>query len=162
MKSTRTQKRHGLASEIGKRSPFTCPRQEAFLNLMRTHAELSGQVSRLLKRHGLTDPQYNALRILRGEGKPMQTYQIAERMISLQTDISRLVDRLAASGLVDRQRSEEDRRVVWVTLTEKGRSTLNELDQPMKQLHESQFADFSDDDLQSLTALLSRARPSAS
>ncbi|MEW4452536.1 MarR family transcriptional regulator [Bremerella sp. JC817] len=158
MSSKQDNTRNGLASEIGKRTSFNCPRQEAYLNLMRTHALLSTQVSRLLKEHGLTDPQYNALRILRGEGKPMQTYQIAERMISLQTDISRLVERMVTAGLVDRNRSEDDRRVVWVSLTEKGQSTLQELDAPINQLHDSQFQDLTEKELNSLSELLFRAR----
>ncbi|UUO07570.1 MarR family transcriptional regulator [Blastopirellula sp. J2-11] len=153
-------KENGLAAEIGKRTPFTSLKQEAYLNLVRTHEQLAGQFARLLKQHGLSDPQYNALRILRGEGKPMQTYQIAERMITSQTDISRLVDRLETNELVERERSAEDRRVVWVTLTKQGSAILKKLDQPVADLHESQFKAFSDDQLKSLTKLLFAARKS--
>ncbi|PQO47234.1 MarR family winged helix-turn-helix transcriptional regulator [Blastopirellula marina] len=148
----------GLAAEIGKRNPFTSLRQEAFLNLVRTHELLSSEFTRLLKKHGLSDAQYNALRILRGEAKPMQTYQIAERMITSQTDISRLVDRLEANELVERERSAEDRRVVWVSLTSKGRAILKKLDKPVGDLHETQFAGFNDDQLKTLSKLLFAAR----
>ena len=147
-----------LAAEIGKRSPFTSLRQEAYLNLVRTHERLSAQFDRVFKEHGLSAAQYNALRILRGEGRPMQIYQIAERMVSPQPDISRLIDRLAAAGLVERERCREDRRVVWVRLSAAGRSKLKRLDPPLEGLHESQFRGFTDRELRSLSRALVRAR----
>ena len=70
----------------------------------------------------------------------MQVYQIAERMVTPQTDITRLVDRLEAAGFVGRERCGEDRRVVWVTLTAAGKSVLKKLDRPVNELHEKQFA----------------------
>ncbi|REK10779.1 MAG: MarR family transcriptional regulator [Planctomycetota bacterium] len=149
-----------LADEVGKRQPFASPRQEAYLNLVRTHTLLAGQLSRLFKQHGLTDPKYNALRILRGEGKPMQVYHIAERMVTPQTDVTRLVDRLEEAGLVERERCGEDRRVVWVTLTEQGKDVLKKLDKPVADLHESQFAGLSKTELKQLNDLLFRSRQS--
>lgn len=160
MNKTSANTERGLAAEIGKRTPFESLRQEAFLNLVRTHEQLAGEVTRLLKRHSLSDAQYNALRILRGEGEPMQTYQIAQRMITAQTDISRLVDRLEAAQLVERERSAEDRRVVWVSLTSKGQTVLKQLDKPLSDLHETQFAGFSDQQLRTLSKLLFQARQS--
>lgn len=147
-----------LADEVGKRQPFASLRQEAYLNLVRTHTLLAGQLSRLFKQHGLTDPKYNALRILRGEGKPMQVYQIAERMVTPQTDVTRLVDRLEEAGLVERERCGEDRRVVWVTLTKQGKDVLKKLDKPVADLHESQFAGLSKTELKQLNDLLFRSR----
>ena len=150
-----------LAAEIGKRTPFTSLRQETYLNLVRTHARLSAQFDRVFKEHGLSDAQYNALRILRGEGRPMQIYQIAERMVSPQPDISRLIDRLATAGLVERERCREDRRVVWVTLSAAGRSKLKRLDRPLEELHESQFPGFTEAELRGLNRALVRARRAA-
>ncbi|WP_168566039.1 MarR family winged helix-turn-helix transcriptional regulator [Crateriforma spongiae] len=147
-----------LAGEVGKRQPFDSLRQEAYLNLVRTHTQLAGQLSRLFKQHGLTDPKYNALRILRGEGKPMQVYQIAERMVTPQTDVTRLVYRLEEAGLVERERCGEDRRVVWVTLTRRGKDVLKKLDQPVADLHESQFAGLTKTELKQLNDLLFRSR----
>lgn len=147
-----------LAAEIGKRSPFTSLRQEAYLNLVRTHERLSSQFDRVFKQHGLSAAQYNALRILRGEGTPMQIYQIAERMVSPQPDISRLIDRLAAAGLVERERCREDRRVVWVTLSAEGRSKLKRLDRPLEDLHKAQFPGFTEGELRALNRALVRAR----
>lgn len=147
-----------LADELGKTSPFRCPEQEAYLNLVRTYEYLAGGFARLFKKHGLSDPQYNALRILRGGGKPLQVYQIAERMVTPQTDITRLVDRLEKTGFVKRQRCGDDRRVVWVTLTEKGKAVLKKLDGPVMELHQTQFGHLSKRDVRTLSQLLFRSR----
>jgi DNA-binding MarR family transcriptional regulator len=81
-------------------------------------------------------------------------------MISPQTDISRLIERLANTGLVSRDRCGEDRRVVWVNLTSKGKAILKKLTKPLEELHRSQFQDLSDRDLATLNRLLFRARGS--
>jgi DNA-binding MarR family transcriptional regulator len=148
----------GIAAELGKREPFASLEQEAFLNLARTYETLAGEFDHLFKEHGLSSPQYNAMRILRGVGEPMQVYQIAERMVTPQTDITRLVDRLEAAGFVERERCGEDRRVVWVTLTAAGKSVLKKLDRPVSALHERQFAHVSRKDLAQLSDLLYRVR----
>ena len=155
MDSTRPK---NLAAEIGKKQPFDSLKQEAYLNLVRSHSLLSTQFSQLYKKHGLTDPKYNALRILRGEGKPMQVYQIAERMVTPQTDVTRLVERLEQAGFISRERCAEDRRVVWVELTKNGKDVLRKLDKPIRELHDSQFAGFKAAELRQLNQLLFRVR----
>jgi DNA-binding MarR family transcriptional regulator len=147
-----------LARELGKTGPFDSPVQEAYLQLARTQAMLSAEAEHLLKDHGLSGPQYNALRILRGEGQPMQVYQIAERMITPQTDITRLVDRLEQAGFARRERCGDDRRVVWVTLTAAGKSLVKKLDRPVAELHQKQFGHLSHKDLALLNQLLHRVR----
>jgi DNA-binding MarR family transcriptional regulator len=147
-----------LAAELGKRNPFDNLAVEAVLNIARTSAVLTGEAEHLLKEHGITGPQYNALRILRGEGQPMQVYQIAERMVTPQSDITRLVDRLEKSGLVTRERCGDDRRVVWVTLTSAGKSIVKKLDRPLVELHDRQFQHLSQRDLKTLNELLFRVR----
>src|SRR5690606_37134287 len=107
---------------------------------------------------GISGPQYNALRILRGEGQPMQVYQIAERMVTPQSDITRLIDRLEKAGLVTRERCGEDRRVVWVRLTTAAKSILKKIDRPLLDLHDRQFEHFSERDLKTLNELLFRVR----
>ncbi|MEO8268841.1 MAG: MarR family transcriptional regulator [Aureliella sp.] len=111
-----------------------------------------------IKSHGLSDAQFNALRILRGEAKPMRVHQIADRMIFESSDISRLIDRLHSAGLVSRDNCGDDRRVVWISLTEKAKKILTKMDEPLKQVHEGQFADLSDRELASLNQLLFRSR----
>lgn len=88
----------------------------------------------------------------------MQVYQIAERMVTPQTDVTRLVDRLEEAGLVERDRCENDRRVVWVTLTRQGKEVLKKLDKPVADLHKSQFSALSNTELSQLNDLLFRSR----
>src|SRR5688572_15881070 len=108
-----------LQQEIKKKTPFDLPEQEAMLNLLRTADQLQIRFARLFRRFGLTPQQYNILRILRGEEKPLPILEIAARMITVVPGITGLIDRLEAAELVSRQRCREDRRVIYVTITPK-------------------------------------------
>lgn len=152
-------KKAGLAGEIGKKSAFANLQQEAFLNLMRTQAQLSGEFKKKLFRPlGLSHEKYNVLRILGGEKRPMQIYEVAERMIAPKTDISRLIERLVTSELISRERCDQDGRVVWVELTANGKSMLKKLAKPVDELHRSQFGALSQTELKELNRLLFKAR----
>lgn len=132
--------------------------QEVYLSLFRTHEALLFEFKLLLKEQGLSDPQYNVLRILRGNGKPLQVYRVAERMLTREPDITRLFDRLVRAELVERTRCEADRRVVWVSLTTKGRELVNELDRPVMTLHRRQLGRLGVRKLRLLSELLEEAR----
>ena len=147
-----------LGDEIGKTKSFQSPEQEAFLNIVRTHELLVGEFERLFKKHGLSDPQYNALRILRGHGKPLPVYTVAEQMVTREPDITRLVDRLEQGGFVARQRSNEDRRVVLVELTTAGKAVLKKLDGPVRKLHQAQLGHMGRRRLTLLNELLFESR----
>src|SRR5262245_26028019 len=101
-----------LRAEIKQQKPFGSVAEEVLLNLVRTASHLEARGADLLAAHDLTPAQYNVLRILRGagpDGHPCQ--EIGARMISRVPDVTRLVDRLEAAGLVTRKRSDTDRRV---------------------------------------------------
>ncbi len=132
--------------------------QHVYLSLFRTHEALLFEFKVLLKEQGLSEPQYNVLRILRAIGKPLQVYQVAERMLTRQPDITRLFDRLVREKLVERTRCEDDRRVVWVTLTTKGSELVKELDRPVMALHRKQLAHLGVRKLRLLNDLLEEAR----
>jgi DNA-binding MarR family transcriptional regulator len=86
-----------------------------------------------LKEFGLTGTQYNALRILRGAGSEgLPCNEIAERMITHDSDITRLLTRLGDRGFVERARAQHDRRVVYGTITAAGLRLLRELDGPVE------------------------------
>src|SRR6516164_9809687 len=92
-----------LQHELKKKRPFESAAQEAALNVVRTNDQLQIRFSRLFREYGLTPSQYNILRILRGEGKPLPILEIAERTITVVPGITGLVDRLEAKGLVVRE-----------------------------------------------------------
>jgi DNA-binding MarR family transcriptional regulator len=82
-----------------------------------------------LKKHEITEQQYNVLRILRGfrSEAPLSIGFIKERMLDRDSDVSRLVDRLFNNGLVLRNEDKDDRRKKSVEITEKGLTLLNNM-----------------------------------
>jgi MarR family transcriptional regulator, 2-MHQ and catechol-resistance regulon repressor len=147
-----------LQNELHKREPFLMTEQEAVLNLFRTSDRLQHRFARLFREYGLTPSQYNILRILRGEGKPMPCLEIAQRTITVVPGITGLIDRLEEAKLVSRLRSEEDRRVVNVSLTQAGEEVLGRLDEPLSELHGKLLSHFSPAELTELIRLLEKAR----
>ena len=103
-----------LQREIKKKTPFDLPEQEAMLNILRTADQLQIRFARLFRKFGLTPQQYNILRILRGEGRPLPILEIAARMITVVPGITGLIDRLetAEPGRAEalRQRPPRDLR----------------------------------------------------
>jgi len=136
--------------------------QQLFLNLVRTQDLLMRDVATLLKAHGLSEPQYNVLRVLRAAGDPgLPCRAIGRRMLTRVPDVTRLVDRLEAASLVERRRDiAADRRVVTIRLDSPGRQLLAKLDQPMIDLHTRQFAGLGQDEKRELKRLLVKLRVS--
>jgi DNA-binding MarR family transcriptional regulator len=114
-----------------------------------------------LKPHGITPTQYNVLRILRGAGEAgLCRSEIIERMIARVPDATRLLDRMEAVALVERERSEEDRRFVTTRITAQGLRMLAALDATILELHRRQFAALDETGLRTLIDLLALARAS--
>src|SRR5215472_11099048 len=113
-----------LQHELKKKRPFESPEQEAALALLRSSDQLQIRFARLFRENGLTPSQYNILRILRGEGKPLPILEIASRTIAVVPGITGLIDRLEQGDFVNRLRCEKDRRVIYVGLTDHGARTL--------------------------------------
>lgn len=147
-----------IAEAIGKTGPFSSFEQEVFINLLRTASSLAEPFDALFRANGLSEPQYNALRILRGHGKPIPSGTVAEQMVTRDPDITRLLDRLAKAGLVERAKSERDKRVVLAAITEKGLELLARLDEPILELHRKQFESMPREQLWRLSELLTVAR----
>lgn len=151
--------RPSLQQELGKRLPFESTEQEAYLNLLRTSDHIQHAFNRLFEAHGLSSPEYNVLRILRGAGdRGMHCQEIAARMITRMPDITRLVDRLERAGWVRRQRTDQDRRLVLVQATASGLDLLNRLDQPVMELHRQLLGHLNSVELFELNRLLVKIR----
>ncbi len=147
-----------LQRELRKKGPFDSAEQEATLNLLRTNDLFQNRFGRLFRQYGLTPSQYNVLRILRGEGKPMPSLEIAERMVQVVPAITGLIDRLEKQGFVQRERSEDDRRVVYVEITRKAISLLKQMDRPVIDLHQRLIGHLTKAELKDLSRLLEKAR----
>jgi DNA-binding MarR family transcriptional regulator len=122
-----------LQAEIHQTRPFESLEEEAVLNIARTAEVLSQHSAEFLRDFQLSQTQYNVLRILRGAGPSGTTCsQIADRMITRDPDITRLLDRLDTRGLIHRERSKEDRRVVVTTISAEGLALLGRIDEPLR------------------------------
>jgi DNA-binding MarR family transcriptional regulator len=116
----------------------------------------------VLKPHGISGTQYNVLRILRGAGKDgLPCGAIAERMVTRDPDITRLLDRLDKMGFIVRERGQRDRRVVTTTITDPGLKLLKQLDKPVQELGAALVGNLSKTQMQHLVELLDLARSSS-
>jgi len=149
-----------LQKEIKKRHAFESVEQEAMLNLLRTSDRFQTSLTRLFRKYGLTSSQYNVLRILRGEGKPLPCLEIADRLIAEVPGITGLLDRLEAASLISRERSSADRRVVFAAITSEGTELLGRLDQPLEAHHRRLIGHLTRAELAELIRLLEKARES--
>jgi DNA-binding MarR family transcriptional regulator len=148
-----------LRNEIGQQRPFDSLQQEAFLNLQRTAIALADALEAVLKRHGISNAQYNVLRIIRGAGEAgLGRNEIRDRLIVRMPDVTRLLDRLEAQGLVQRSRCPTDRRQMTTTLTDAGAALLHTLDAPVRDEHHRQLQHMTDEQLRTLIAVTTTAR----
>lgn len=119
-----------IARELKQQAAFASREQEVLLGLRLAAARVVEPWEAFLKAQaGLTPTQYNVLRILRGSHPGRLAHRdIGDRMIARDPDITRVIDRLSRRGLVVRVRNRQDRRVVEVGITDKGRAVLGALD----------------------------------
>lgn len=147
-----------LAREIRQRKPFRSARQEAALGLFKTVDLLRRREAEVMEPFGVTDQQYNVLRILRGAGRDgLPTLEIAHRMIEQAPGITRLIDRLEKKGLVVRRRCETDRRQVYCVLEPAGRRLLARMDAPVAKM-DALLSSLADADVATLIRLLDALR----
>lgn len=147
-----------LEQQIKKKRAFDSPQQAVVVGLMRTNDQFQYRRNRLLREFQLTPAQYNILRILRGEGKPLPCLEIADRMITPVPAITGIVDRLEEGKFVKKERSSKDRRVWNVSVTAAGKKLLAELDKPVQELEIGLCRGLTKRDCRQLEELLEKAR----
>lgn len=129
------------------------------LNVVRTSEVLQRAMVDFLKEFDLSPVQYNVLRILRGADAAGATCsQIGERLLTRDPDITRLLDRMEARGLIRRERGREDRRVVLTRISAEGTALVGRIDQPLRKFGKSKLGKFGPDALAALIAGLERVR----
>jgi len=150
-----------LRDEIKQVKPFESLESEVILNLMRTTDALARGGEEILRLVGLSPNQYNVLRILRGAGEQgLCCREVADRMITRDPDITRLVDRLERRGFLTRSRESKDRRIITVRITLDGLKTLKELDRPMEEYNRNRLSHMDKADLRKLLEMLEAVRES--
>ncbi len=148
-----------LGREIGKSGDFASAEEEAYLSLLRTTSLLERQFEQLFREHDLSESLYNVLRIAAGHGeKGVPTLTIARQLIALVPDVTRLVDRLEKAKLLQRERCEKDRRVVYVKITAGGQKKLEALRKPGEALLHKLLGHLGKANLEELIRLLETVR----
>jgi DNA-binding MarR family transcriptional regulator len=148
-----------LHEELKQNAPFRNRAHEALLGVLKTASVSNRSAAKLLAAKKLSLAQYNVLRILRGaEPAGLATLAIRDRMIDPAAAITRLIDKLEASGMVRRERGEGDRRLVNCRITERGLETLAALDPPINGIDIKIGQLLSGEELDHLNALLERMR----
>ncbi|HYF32060.1 MAG TPA: MarR family transcriptional regulator [Chitinophagaceae bacterium] len=133
--------------------------QKAMINLIFTHNWMMERMKMFFDQADLTPQQFNILRILRGAGEPLSTLQIRQRMLDKMSDTSRIVDRLIKKGLVKKVICKSDRRLVDVSITERGLKLLERLDDMQHNL-DGILQNLNETDARQLNKLLDKIRNS--
>jgi DNA-binding MarR family transcriptional regulator len=129
-----------LQAEIKQSKPFPRRSSEALLSVMRTAALLEHQLNEVLRPYGITELQYNVLRILRGAGpEGLCGREISERLVSQVPDVSRLLDRMEGMQLLRRERDATDRRHVTARITPRGLRVLDEATPQLEAFERERF-----------------------
>lgn len=147
-----------IEKDISQRK-FKTEYQKAMINLIFTNNWMTERMKQFFEQADLTPQQFNILRILRGAGHPLSTLQIRQRMLDKMSDTSRIVDRLIKKGLVKKVVCKTDRRLVDVTITEKGMKLLEKLDD-MQDTLDGILSNLSETDAKQLNKLLDKIRNS--
>jgi len=132
---------------------------KGLINLIYTVRQLNYLFLQSLKKHGLTEPQYNILRVLRGfrsEG-PSSIGFLKERMLDKSSDVSRLVDKLYEKGYVERAENPLDRRQKNIEITEKGLALLDAMHECEKKA-ETLLDNLTPEEVKELNRLLNKIR----
>jgi DNA-binding MarR family transcriptional regulator len=148
-----------LRDELKMTRPFRSLEEEAILSLARTAAVIEHTGAEALKPFNLTITQYNVLRILRGAGgEGLCRNEVGERLVTRVPDVTRLLDRMEAAGLIVRQRGGADRRFVSTRITEKGLRLLEKIDRELPAIHARQLGHVGQKRLRELIGLLEEVR----
>lgn len=135
------------------------PARKTVINLIYTASQISDRSAEVLKPSGLSLPQFNVLRILRGQqGKPANLGTIQERMINKMSNTTRLVDKLIEKGLANRVICQENRRKVEISITDKGLALLATLDEPMERVNMEAVDQLDEGELETLNTMLDKLR----
>jgi len=150
-----------LHTELKSAKPFDLLEEEAHLSIVRTAAQLEHAIAQMLKPYGLTQTQYNVLRILRGAGPGgLCRNEVGARLLRQVPDVTRLLDRMTELRLIGRQRSDSDRRLVRTYITPKGLEVLAMLDEPVREFHRGALKQISQAKLRGLIDVLAEVRKS--
>ncbi|MBS1774333.1 MAG: MarR family transcriptional regulator [Bacteroidetes bacterium] len=145
--------------ELIKTKPIKDPHQRALLNIVYTGSWLINKMNQALKPFDLTEPQYNVLRILRGQnGSCMNLFEIQNRMVQRMSNVSRLIDKLLEKGLVERNECKSNRRMVEIQITQKGLTLLEDIEPDLQKMIKKSFDNLTKEEAKLVSELLDKFR----
>ena len=122
---------------------------------------ITSEVGKALKEFGISEPQYNVLRVLKmADGEPVTVQQILDNMVQRNSNVTRIVDKLVAVGYASRQECPTNRRKMDIAITEKGVLILTQLDAKVAALHRPMMKNLSDEELEKLQSLIIKLKSS--
>lgn len=141
-----------------KQKKFSSETQKVLLNIMFTSNWINNNFRDIFKPYGITQQQYNVLRILRGRyPKPANPTEIKEVMLDKNPDLTRLCDRMCANGWISRDIDKKNRRKMNIRITDEGLSLLEKI-APEIEKGEKAFRHFTDEECALLSDLLDKFR----
>ena len=146
----------GIEQDISQ-TKFKSNHQKASINFIYTYNWMNEKMKYFFDAHDITPQQFNILRILRGAGAPLSTLQIRQRMLDKMSDTSRIVDRLVIKGMVKKVVCKADKRLVDISITDKGKKLLAKIDLQQDEL-DGVLNNLSEIDVNTLNKLLDKIR----
>lgn len=137
------------------KSKFTNVKDKALINILYTANWISNFQNEFFKPFGISRQQYNILRILRGSQEPLKVQTIRNRMIERSPNVTRLMDKLHAKDMIERFACEDDRRVVYIKITDIG---VNLLDSISKDFNKDLLSEITEEEAIQLSELLDKMR----
>lgn len=150
----------GIGEDI-KQTRFRNEWQKGMINLLYTYNYISYGLKGYLEDYDLSHQQFNVLRILNGSHpQPLSTQEIRNRMLDKASDASRIVDRLIAKELLMKKGCDKDKRLVDVTITDKGKELVQGLIEKEDTMIMQVMGNLTEADVKKLNDLLDKIRES--
>ena len=135
--------------------------KDTVISILTSGYKANDELSAMFKTHGISLPQFNVLRILRGrKGEAANLSTIQERMIHKMSNTTRLIDKLIEGGYVNRFVCEKNRRKIEIFITKKGLELLNTLDIQLETKEQFLLNNLNNKDKEELMRLLSKVQTS--
>ena len=135
--------------------------KDTVISILTSGYKANDELSAMFKTHGISLPQFNVLRILRGrKGEAANLLTIQERMIHKMSNTTRLIDKLIEGGYVNRFVCKKNRRKIEIFITKKGLELLNTLDIQLETKEQFLLNNLNDKEKEELMRLLSKVQTS--
>lgn len=146
-----------IEEEIRQSKKFKTSREKALINIIFSANWIHNKQQEFFKPFGITPQQYNILRILKGQHpNSISGTDIKSRMLDKNSDVSRILDRLALKNLIERRTSQDDRRASDVSISLEGIEVLERVAKAQKETYS--FLKLTEDEAETLSQLLDKSR----